>query len=346
MGTMTATVIGVLLCTVSVAFVALSDQQRLLRSPAVPLDAVTAIIDAYRSHTLVALGEGPHGNEQGHAFRLSLIRDPRFSSVVSDIVVECGNGRYQDIVDRFIRGEPVTEEALRDVLLNSSYETAACDRPIYGDFFRAVRAVNQMAPADHQLRILLGAPPVNWEMVHTRADLLKQSGGRDRFVFDLIRRDVIAQGHRALIVYGDGHFQARRERPARSLLALLDNAGIRTFAISHAFADFASIQPDVASWPIPSITLIRGTPIGEKSFSFFYGALPPGVKWPLQLEDHFDAILYLGPPSSMTMSRLSPELCRDPAYLAERTRRLAFMPSGRGQDLIKSLKSYCAAQQN
>jgi hypothetical protein len=39
-------------------------------------EAVAAIVNAFRTHALVALAEGNHNNEQGHAFRLSLIRDP------------------------------------------------------------------------------------------------------------------------------------------------------------------------------------------------------------------------------------------------------------------------------
>ncbi|MCH2471702.1 MAG: hypothetical protein MK486_17055 [Gemmatimonadetes bacterium] len=60
-------------------------------TPAVPLDPVAAIVEAFDSHEIVALDEGAHTNEQGHAFRLSLIRDHRFTAVVNDIVVEFGN---------------------------------------------------------------------------------------------------------------------------------------------------------------------------------------------------------------------------------------------------------------
>lgn len=42
--------------------------------PAVPLDPVEGILAAFKTHQVVALGEGDHNNEQGHAFRLSLIR--------------------------------------------------------------------------------------------------------------------------------------------------------------------------------------------------------------------------------------------------------------------------------
>jgi hypothetical protein len=52
-----------------------------------PLEPIGAIVDAFRSHRLVALGEGMHGNEQGHAFRAALVRDLRFAGTVNDIVV-------------------------------------------------------------------------------------------------------------------------------------------------------------------------------------------------------------------------------------------------------------------
>jgi hypothetical protein len=60
---------------------------------AVPLAPVAAIVDAFRSHAVVALAEGTHNNEQAHAFRLSLIRDPRFAATVNNIVVEFGSSR-------------------------------------------------------------------------------------------------------------------------------------------------------------------------------------------------------------------------------------------------------------
>jgi hypothetical protein len=54
--------------------------------PGVPLDPIPAIMEAFRSHQLVAIGDA-HGNTQGAAFQLDLIRDPRFTGVVNDILV-------------------------------------------------------------------------------------------------------------------------------------------------------------------------------------------------------------------------------------------------------------------
>lgn len=225
--------------TLLLAVAALSAQEP--RPAAVPADAITSIVEAFQTHEVVALGEGPHGNEQGHAFRLALIRDARFTAIVRDIIVECGNARHQALLDQFVRGDPVDEQALREMLLDSSIETPACDRPIYADFYRAVRDRNGELPGDRQLRILFGAPPVHWAATRTRAQYLQQiryrGGFRDAFTVDLFVRQVRSQGRRALIVYGDGHLQARHERPARSLLARLDAAGISTFAVSNAYRD-------------------------------------------------------------------------------------------------------------
>ena len=109
--------------------------------PAVPLEPVGAILKAFRSHDIVALDEGDHGNEQGHAFRLSLVRHPEFAATVNDIVVEFGNALYQDVIDRFVRGDNVSTVSLRRVWQNTTQPHFAVDLPIYEEFFRAVRAV-------------------------------------------------------------------------------------------------------------------------------------------------------------------------------------------------------------
>lgn len=79
----------VLLVVAAVSSIA---QQSAPPRPAFPVEPIAAIIDAFGSHSVVALDEGDHGNEQGHAFRLALIRDPRFANSVNDIVVESRSG--------------------------------------------------------------------------------------------------------------------------------------------------------------------------------------------------------------------------------------------------------------
>jgi len=140
--------------------------------PAVPVEPIAAIVDAFRSRAVVAIGNVEfRGNEQCHAFQMELIRDPRFAAVANDILVEFGNSRYQDVVDRFVRGEEVPYESLRHVWQDTTQVEYEWDLPIYEDFFRTVRSANASLPQNRQLRVLLGDPPIDWKDIHNLQDL-------------------------------------------------------------------------------------------------------------------------------------------------------------------------------
>jgi hypothetical protein len=162
-----------------------SAQQSATRSP-VPVEPIGAIIDAFQSHTIVGLSDA-HGNEQNHVFRLSLIRDPRFAATVNDIVIELGNARYQDLMDRYIHGNDVQYEALRKTWQDTTVPTAGNNYTMMQQFVEAVRAVNAPLPRERQLRVLLGDPPIDWDQVHTRDDHRKWIEMRDTFPAALIQ---------------------------------------------------------------------------------------------------------------------------------------------------------------
>ena len=113
-----------------------------------PPRAVSELLDSFETHPIVALGEGLHGNEQAHAFRLALIMDPRFPLVVNDIVVEFGTSRYQHVMDAFVHGENVPATELRNAWRDSTQAGPIWDVPIYEEFFRTVRTVNAGLPKD------------------------------------------------------------------------------------------------------------------------------------------------------------------------------------------------------
>ena len=200
------------------------------RPPAIPVDPIAGVIDAFRTHDVVALGEGGHGNEQAHRLRLALVRDRRFATTVDDIVVESGSARYQDVMDRFVRGEDVPRDMLVRAWRDTTQPGAIWDLPIYEEMFRAVREVNASLPRNRRLRVLLGDPPVEWETVTTLRDL-DRWGSRDSHAVGVIQREVLAKHRRALIIYGDDHL-ARKIRslgagdePPANVVGLLERAG-------------------------------------------------------------------------------------------------------------------------
>jgi len=310
--------------------------------PAVPLDPVKAILDAFSSHSIVALGE-PHGNEQAAAFRLDLIHNPRFADVVNDLVIEAGNSRYQDVVDRFVSGQPVADETLQQAWQNTTVANFVWERPIYEQFVRGVREVNASLPKQKQLRLLLGDPPIDWNTVHSSDDLLKWLVLRDSSAAAVVREQVLAKGRHALVIYGEGHLW--RRDAGNNLVSRLEAEGTKVFIISTpVFTDLSSKQPGVSSWPIPSFALLSGTVIGAEHFQLLFG-FPRTNNDAVRYEDQVDAVLYLGAPSTMTTSRLPAPLCADERYVSMRLARMALDPGPPGSPPPADLfKSNCATR--
>ena len=326
--------LGIVLLAASVAAVGAQP----VAKPAVPLDAITGVLDLFKEYRVVALGEGPHGNEQGHRYRLSLIRDRRFPTLVNDIVVESGTARYQDVMDRFIRGEAVPHKELRRTWEDTTIPGAGLEKPIYEEFYTAVRDVNRTLPKDRQIRVLLGEPPIAWETIKRSSDIRPWWRQRDAHAVAVIKREVLAKNRRALVVYGDGHFQGRGFAPGSITVLLERDAGEKIFTISTSFADLARFQPDVTKWKIPSFARLKDTAIGTQFYARFY-PLPPRPGWnTVLMQDQFDGIVYVG--RTMTMSKMPRRLCDDPEYMKMRLARLALAPDQRAKP-AEQLKRYC-----
>lgn len=301
------------------------------RSPAppaaaVPRDPVAAIKEAFETHQLVAIGDN-HGNVQVHDLRLALIRDQRLAGVFNDIVVEFGNARYQELMDRFISGEAIAEADLRHAWQDTTQIEEAWDLPIYEEFFRAVRDVNKSRRPDQRLRVLLGDPPIDWSAVRGADDI--KAWDRDGHAATVIRREVLTRKRRGLIIYGDQHLVRKNTRLdaadewAAGVVALLEKDGsARVFNVhTDTRLDMAASQGDIATWPRPSLMMLRGTALGQT-------VMQPGPgRKPVQMHEQFDAIVYLGSPGTMTIATLAPALCADESYLAMRSSRLTMMPA-------------------
>jgi len=329
-----------------------------------PVDAVASILAAFKTHSVVALGEGRHFSEQALAFYSTLIKDPRFSRTVNDIVVEIGSARFQDIMDRYVRGEEVDMKQLRRAWHDTTQAGQGVDREYAGRLFAMIREVNASLPKRRQLRVLLGEPPINWDEIRVAEDYFKQMDahggrwGRDTYPADLIQKEVIAKRRRVLVIYGALHFTRKQlyfpfsdkaaaeklfnEPPEDSIVVLLENKHkTKVFSIwSHSQGDLSSLQPDIGSWQAPLLVHLRGTPWGLAPFSKFYSfnfmlsrqkedgsfesAKADPTRSPL-MQEQFDAVLYLGPPNSFTVTKIATELCADPEYLEMRSKRMAMM---------------------
>jgi len=270
--------------------------------------------------------------------------------------VESGNSLYQGMMDRFISGEDIPDRELRKAWQNTTQPHDVWDRPVFEGLFREVRNLNATLPKDRQIRILLGDPPMDWSKVNNATEFHEAwntVGDRDGCAVEIIQREVLAKQRRALVIYGGMHFlrkrllwqlkdgrtaQLQRTPLPASIVSLLETQGTNVYSVwTPVFVDLTTLQPDICSWQTPSLVLVRGTPLGEASFRSYYPhamftkqddtmveIYVDSVRSPV-MEEQFDAILYLGPPSALTWSQVSPALAADPEYVKMRSDRLAWV---------------------
>ena len=324
----------------------------------VPRPAIDGVINALQVHQLVAITD-PHGNAGMQDFLRRLFADPRFPDVVNDVVVEAGNARYQALVDDYVNGGAVDEYALAEAWLNTTVPNQ-----ISADieWFRQLRRINASRPADRRLRILLGDPPIDWSKVQTRADHFTWLAQRDSYPAAVIQTQVLGKGRKALIVYGQLHFQRRNVQSnfeigdwrAETIVSLLERSGpTRVFVIWRIEDPLVEVFRAASAWPVPAFVPVAGTSFGAidmgrltatpSRFRVVDGKPQPVPKdqyATLPVEQQLDAVLYLGPASREPIAP-SAEPCRRPGFLDERLRRIAL--TGIPKFEAEKIQKLCAA---
>jgi hypothetical protein len=204
--------------------------------------------------------------------------------------------------------------------------------------------MNATLPEAQRLRVLLGDPPIDWDAVKTTSDVGKRLTERDSYRANLIRREVLQKNRRGLVVYGDGHLW--RRIPRSMIVSLLEGSGASVFAISTpTAANWARLQPDVASWQPPLIAVVAGNRLGGGTFADYYARSGPGNPWrTLTMADQSDAVLFLGSANSIKKARVPEALCKDREYLQTRRRRMALSGST-DEEIAVRLKAYCSKSQ-
>lgn len=162
----------------------------------------------------------------------------------------------------------------------------------------------------------------------------------------MVRNESLARNRKALIIFGDIHFLRRGGLdPAGSIVGHLEKGGAKVFSIwtsTPSGEDMTVLQPDIAGWRKPSLTILRGTTLGTAPFAFHFPG-PMATEVGGTLQEQFDALLYLGPKAELTFDQFSPTLCADPDYVAMRAARMSKMRPANGRNRDDIFKEQCAA---
>src|SRR6185295_8946793 len=97
----------------------------------------------------------------------------------------------------------------------------------------------------------------------------------------------LAKGHHALLIFGSQHLIRKRGVPgppderARGIVARLekDNTTSIFTVLPETRRDLKTLQADVASWPAPSLAILRGTTLGSAAWN------PGAQPVPIRLDD-------------------------------------------------------------
>ena len=308
----------VVLCVSSVALGAVRQMGTLQ-----PKDAVTAILEAFDRYDVVGMSAA-HSNEKQDQLILSLVRNPAFPRKVNIIVTECGNSKYQPILDRYIAGEDVAIEEVRQTWRNTSVLMCALSG-FYDGFFSAVRALNQNLPPVSRLRVLVAEPPNEWSA--TGPSNARAGADRNPMITAILTGEVLEKHRKALVLCGVGHL-FHHEARGTAVTAYEEKYPGRTFVIDvhNGFAAFfdlergRQLEARMRTWPTPSIVPVKGAWLADLDLPYFFWPFPKRMAGE-SYADLVDAYLYLGPGSSLTYERTPDAILNDQTYIDELSRR-------------------------
>ncbi len=292
---------------------------------ATPEDANAAIIQAFDTHSIVMFGE-VHANKQEYDFLRALVSSPQFAEKVDDIVLEYGNSLYQGTVDRYVAGEDVPIEEVQKAWRNTM--ALGPVSPVYPSLYEAVRQANRQRPDKRPIRILLGDPYIDWDKVKSREDVGPYLAHRDEFYASVVKDEILAKHHRALLIAGWPHF-ARPPAGPGYIEKEIRAAGGSTFVIlfgANVVGGYEDLDKRFDAWKLPALMPLADTWVGDlPAMPVLSGGTVPAGPDPLQLKDIADALLYLGPRDSLTMVLMSRADLEGTPYGREMNRRLEIL---------------------
>jgi hypothetical protein len=307
---------GVLLTTVLTCGLQAADPK--------PQDATQAILAAFDKYQVVAI-HAAHRFKQNDDYILSLIRNPAFAYKVNDIVVECGNKLYQEVLDRYIAGEEVALSEVRPVWRNTTQLMCGLSA-FYEQLFPLVREVNQALPNQNRLRVLAADPAFDWSKVKIASDV-PAGRMRDPSIAAVMKQEVLAKKRKALMLFGIGHLFHGVSGRAVTMYEQTYPALTFVVAPHMGLADErrnSAIEARIKSWPNLSLASIKDTWIGDLPMEdvFFPPPFPPSVSPTKKVLSEFvDAYLYLGPLDSLNNETTPAYILAEDPYMAELRRR-------------------------
>jgi hypothetical protein len=277
-----------------------------------PGNAQEAILAAFGRYEVVGGMSPDHGLKDADDFVVALIRNPALPYTVNDIAVEGGNSLYQPLLDHYTAGGAVPLTQVQQVWQNTTQPNIGYSL-LYQELFPLVLRINATLPPARRLRVLACDPPIDWNKVNGPQDLTPYTD-RDANIAAVMEKEVLSKHRKALMLFGWDHMLHTGGAVARYEQRY---PGVTFTIVNHeGFAtNNGELEQRMASWPVPSLTSIKGTWLASLDSSYY--GLPPGEKG----HPGADGYLYLGPRDFLLHQPISSRTVLDETYLAELQQR-------------------------
>lgn len=302
----------------------------------IPEPAIPAILNEFKTFEVVGM-PAAHGQKDIDDLILSLVRDPRFPASVNDIVVECGNVRYQPILDRYIAGENVTFTEVQRVWRDTTVQQMCGASGFYEQLYPLVRSLNQSLPVTSRLRIVAADPPIDWSKIGSYEDLTPFFD-RDGSIASVMEREVLSKHRKALMLFGVFHLlHGGGPGQGDAVTRYERHYPGRTFVISdlgyYGTGDGSLGDANAPGGIWPSLLRTKNSRLGSLGLDSFIpsplttdqdcNVIDAFAGKPVKtIADQIDAFLYLGPHESSLAEPLPADIALDRAYRAEWLRRM------------------------
>lgn len=308
-------------------------QQRSGPEPAIP-----AVLAAFSSYEVVGI-TAAHGDKDVDDFLLMLIRNPSFPEKVNDIVVECGNSLYQQVLDRYIAGEQLPFAEVEKVWRNTTQPMCG-QSGFYEQLFPLIRAINQTLPVKHRLRVIAADPPVDWALIHNQGDFSPFTD-RDAVIASIMEKEVLSKHRKALMLFGIFHLLHDSGPGNGNAVTIYEEKYPGSTFVVSDLGYFGTAPGDAAkvpltNWSNPSLIRTRGTVLGSLGLNDFLptpittdsqcNVIDPFKGRPIHsVADLIDAFLYLGPQNVRLKEPIPADIALDTSYMTEWLRRNAII---------------------
>jgi outer membrane protein OmpA-like peptidoglycan-associated protein len=192
------------------------------------------------------------------------------------------------LADRYVFGEPVPREELKQIWEDTTIVSGVWTAPMYEGMLADVRALNESLPPSTRVRVLLGDPPIDWSVVKGPADE-DMNDWRDAHFAWVVEEQVMKKRRRALIWIGGAHL-SRQVRFPNSLIHLLDrrfpNQTLVALSIDRQEVD-QETAARLGQWRSLAAAPVAGTWFGQLDVSRLGWRLSTGT-----IEQNLDVAIF------------------------------------------------------